>query len=356
MGNIEQTDLFISGSSGYNTYRIPALVVASNGDLLAFCEGRKDSSGDAGDIDILLRRSTDGGKTFSAAQVVVTQKSITCGNPAPVLDTQTGFIWLLFCKNPADGDEGMILRRQAQRTIWVTHSEDNGLTWKEPTDITSDVKLSDWTWYATGPGHGVQLSSGRLVVACDHNSGPDNSAHSHIIYSDNNGKSWHIGGIVDGHTNESTAVETDDGWLYINCRNYSTYKGPLNRAVARSADGGLSFTPAVRDAALPEPICQASVCRLSHKTVDSPGRILFSNPAYKGIGPDRRRMTIRMSRDECRTWPVSAVLYEGPSAYSDLCVLPDGTICCLYERGAQHPYEKLVLARFSLDWLEKAAE
>lgn len=352
MSFITQNDLYVSGTFGYHTYRIPALVVTATGHILAFCEGRHESMSDAGDIDLLCKRSTDGGNSFSETKVVVTDKGMTCGNPNPILDRDTGFIWLLFNKNLAEGPEDQILAGKAPRSVWITHSEDEGLTWAEPEDITLDVKLPDWTWYATGPGHGIQLASGRMVTACDHNTLADCAAYSHIVYSDDHGKTWHIGGITDVGTNESTAVETDDGWLYINCRNYSSYKGPYYRAVAWSNDGGLSFSPVVRDAALPEPICQASVCRHSHRNGEELGKVLFSNPGYDDGEHDRRRMTVRVSNDECRTWPVSRVLYEGHSAYSDLCVLPDGTICCLYECGTEHAYEKLVFARFDIDWLE----
>ena len=164
--HFEQTDLFVSGSGGYHTYRIPALVVTSRGTVLALCEGRKHSRADYGEIDLVLRRSLDGGKTWGDLQVVVSESAMTCGNPCPVVDSATGTIWLPFCKNLADGGQQLIMAGKAPRTVWVTKSVDDGATWTEPEEITDDVKDPAWTWYGTGPCHGIQLASGRLALPC----------------------------------------------------------------------------------------------------------------------------------------------------------------------------------------------
>jgi len=197
-----------------------------------------------------------------------------------------------------------------------------------------------WTWYATGPTHGVALRTGRLIVPCDHvrpvNYDRGDPKHSHIIYSDDHGATWRLGGSAGVGTNECAALEMSNGALYLNCRNYS---GNHRRAVAWSRDGGETFSPLTYDDALIEPTCQASLARYDETTV------LFSNPASE----KRERMTIKISRDECRTWDAGLLLHPGPAAYSDLAVLPDQTICCLYERGNQHPYEKLTLARLSMN-------
>jgi len=346
---LEQSDLFVSGSGGYHTYRIPALIRTRQGALLTFCEGRKHGRGDAGEIDLLLRRSTDGGTSWGPVQIVASQNGMTCGNPCPVVDRHDGTIWLPFCKNLAEGDEELITQGKAPRTVWLTSSSDDGLTWAEPVEITERVKDPAWTWYATGPGHGIQLRSGRLVVPCDHIVGVrydrrSDPYHSHVIYSDDHGANWRIGGIVEEGTNECCVVETADGGLYMNCRNYL---GEKRRAYAWSHDGGLSFTGRAWDQSLVEPICQAAMARLTLAGEGSRNRVLFSNPASTA----RERMTVRLSYDECRTWPVSRTLYAGPAAYSDLAVAADGAILCLYERGDAHPYERLTLARFNLEWL-----
>jgi sialidase-1 len=348
----EQQDLFVSGQGGYVRYRIPALAVTLQGTILAFCEARKFTGRDSDQIDLFLRRSLDGGRTFGDVQLVTTEEGWVCGNPAPVVDRDTGTIWLLLCKNLQDGDEGMICEGKAPRTVWVTHSEDDGATWAEPREITRAVKPDRWSWYATGPCHGVQLQSGRLVIPCDHivlrERNRQDPHHSHVLYSDDHGHTWLIGGSADEGTNESTVVETTDGWLYLNCRNKGRLEGGGSyRAIAWSRDGGITFSPIVHDAALLEPVCQASVCRFTTQAEHGRDHVLFSNPASR----TRDQLTVRLSYDECRTWPVSRVLHPGPAAYSDLCVSPDMSICCLYERGYEGPYETITLARFNLEWL-----
>lgn len=341
----EQETLFASGDGKYHTYRIPALVVSGQGTLLAFAEGRKDGQGDAGEIDLILRRSFDNGRTWTPTQVVVTEAGMTCGNPCPVVEHESGAVFLPFCKNLADGDETMICEGKAPRTVWITHSLDDGSSWSQPREITADVKDPKWTWYATGPCHGIQLTSGRLVVPCDHIVGLhlDRSRdpyHSHVIYSDDRGQSWQLGGDVEVGTNECAIAQLEDGSLYINCRNY--VRG-TQRGVARSNDQGNSFTSFEWDQTLIEPVCQASLEALPG------GQLLFANPA----STRRERMTVRHSADGGRSWPVSRTLHSGPAAYSDLAALPDGSLCCLYESGQDGPYERLTLARFNLAWLRQ---
>ncbi len=347
---LEQRDLFVSGVGGYHTYRIPALVTTTRGTILAFCEGRKYSRRDYGKIDIVLRRSSDGGVTWGEKQLVVDDSDMTCGNPCPVVDHTTGTIWLPFTKNLAEGGLDLIVQGKAPRPVWLTHSEDDGLTWAEPTEITRQVKDPSWTWYATGPGHGIQLASGRLVIPCDHAVGVDfkrdDPFHAHVIYSGDHGASWRIGGIVKEGTDECAVVETVGGGLYINCRN-SRRANKTKRAYAWSFNQGSTFLNPRWDETLLEPVCQASLVRFTFARDRGKNRVLFANPA----SVERERMTVRLSYDECRTWPVARVLHAGPSAYSDLAVAPDMIICCLYERGAEHPYESLTLARFNLGWL-----
>lgn len=345
---LTQVDLFTSGHEGYHTFRIPALAVTTQGTLLAFAEGRKYGRGDAGEIDLVLKRSFDNGVTWQPLQLVVTEVGMTCGNPCPVVDRETGVIWLPFCKNLAAGNEDLITQGKAPRTVWLTASHDNGTTWTEPVEITASVKAPTWTWYATGPTHGIQLHSGRLLIPCDHMVGQyfdrkRDPYHAHVIYSDDHGVSWQIGGIVDGGTNECTVVETVEGAVYINCRNYV---GAKRRAVAWSHDHGDSFTDLRWEETLVEPICQASLVRCDWQ------RVLFANPA----STTREKLTVRLSDDECQSWPVAKVLHPGPAAYCDLAVAPDMTICCLYERGNAHPYERLTLARFNLAWLSSGKE
>jgi sialidase-1 len=339
-----QTTVFVSGEGGYHTYRIPSVIVTPKGTLLAFCEGRKAGRGDAGDIDLLLKRSTDSGKTWGKVQVVWDDADNTCGNPCPVVDAKTGTIWLLITHNFGADNEAKIVsgKGKGSRTVWVSNSTDEGVTWAARVEVTKDVKKPEWTWYATGPGVGIQLKSGRLLIPCDSKSDGGKVRESHVIFSDDAGKSWRIGGVVGPGCNESQAVELADGSVMLNMR---SFRGNNRRLVAVSRDGGETFSTPVEDPALIEPVCQASILRLPGKDAG----ILFSNPA----STKREKMTVRQSRDEAKTWPHSNVLHTGPAAYSCLTVLPDGTIGCLYERGAKNPYEEITFARFDREWLSK---
>lgn len=351
VGRRESVDLFVSGQEGYHTYRIPALTVTKRGVVLAFCEGRRHSPHDAGEIDLVLKRSLDGGRTWTPTQVVATEPKTTCGNPCPIVDNATGEIVVLFCKNAADGPELQICEGKAFRTVWLTRSEDEGVTWSEPREITSEVKRPDWTWYATGPGHGIQLRDGRLVAPCDHmpavNYQWTDPFRSHLLLSDDHGKTWRIGAVTrEADTNECMAVETADGALCVNARNRT---GPRGRAVCWSRDRGETVSEIACDDVLVGPACQASILRYTWADNDGKSRVLFANPASF----NRSRMMVRVSYDECRTWPEGRVLHSGPSAYSDLCVMPDRRIGCLYETGDSYTYayEYIVFSTFDLEWM-----
>jgi sialidase-1 len=358
---LQQTDIFVSGQRGYHTYRIPVLIVTSNQTLLAFCEGRKNSSSDTGDIDLLLKRSTDGGKTWSEPLVVWDDGPNTCGNPCPVVDETTGAVWLLLTHNPGDMGEARIMDGKAggTRTVWVSRSTDNGKTWTPPADITASAKDPSWGWYATGPGVGIQIQhgphGGRLVIPCDHSrkvadNPPSRLATetgSHAIYSDDHGQTWKLSGWVRPQMDECQVIELSDGdgGLLLSMRN--TAKANL-RAQSISHDGGQTWTAPEFQSELVEARCQGSLLRYNWPDGKEPGRLLFSNPA----SPRRQDLTVRVSRDDGKTWPVSRTLHEGPAAYSCLTVLPDKTIGCLYECGRTNAYEKITFSRFPLDWLE----
>lgn len=347
-------DVFAGGQDGYHTYRIPALVVAGDGVLLAFCEGRKGGRSDAGDIDLLVKRSTDGGRTWTPQRVVWDDGENTCGNPCPVVDRTTGTIWLLLTWNRGKDTESQIMQNTAKdtRRVFVASSDDNGLTWSKPREITAEVKRPEWRWYATGPGVGIQLTTGpwkgRLLIPCDHSyaeaSGPD-AYGSHVIYSDDRGRTWRLGGVIRPAVNECQVVELIDGTLLINMRNYD--RSQTTRALAISEDGGLTWSAIRHDPALVEPVCQASLLRYTME----PPRLVFSNPAHAEPGK-RQDMTIRVSMDEGKSWPISRVLWPGPAAYSSLAVLPDGELACLFEAGEKNPYERMVLARVKRNWLD----
>jgi sialidase-1 len=339
---VEEQVIFRAGEGGYHTYRIPSLIVTKSGVVLAFCEGRKTGRGDAGDIDLVLKRSKDGGKTWEKMQVVWDESTNTCGNPCPVVDQKTGAVWLLMTHNiGADTEAKLVSGKSAgTRTVWITKCTDDGATWDKPVEITRDVKKPEWTWYATGPGVGIQLKSGRLLIPCDNKLDGGKLRQSHVIFSDDAGKSWKLGGVVGPGCNECQAVELSDGSVALNMR---SYQGNNRRLVASSKDGGNTFSKPVEDTTLIEPVCQASIIGVPGEK----GGLLFSNPA----GTKREKMTVRLSTDDGKSWKHSRTLFEGPAAYSCLTVLPDGRIGCLYERGEKSPYDEIVLARFPLQWV-----
>lgn len=343
---ITKVPVFTAGKEGYHTYRIPSLIVAGNGDVLAICEGRKTGRGDHGDLDLILKRSEDGGRSWGRIELIYEEggdEKITIGNPCPVVEKASGTIWMPFCRNNDD--------------VLMTHSTDHGKTWTKPVDITAAVKDPAWGWYATGPGIGIQLRlgkhTGRLVIPCDHRtkSGENSlkgTGRSHCIYSDDFGKTWHRGEPTEFAMNECQVVELADGRLMLNMR---SYRGKGRRAVAFSDDGGKTWSECRDDEQLIEPVCQASLIRYTladDNGSDGKNRLLFSNPASSRT---RHRVTVRMSLDEGKTWTASRLLHAGPSAYSCLTVLPNGLVGCLYEGGEKSAYEHLIFARFNAEWI-----
>ena len=332
---MERTELFVSGTGGYVRYRIPALVVTVQGTVLAFCEARRRTGQDDDEIDIFVRRSMDGGRTWEDRRMVVSDGDRTCGNPCPVVDCRTGAVILTFCKD--------------NQQVFVTRSDDDGLTWSEPEEITESVNEPTWSYLGTGPGHGIQLGSGRLLIPCwsDGSPGPatwrdpppvwNQVQSSYAFFSDDGGRTWQRGEeMTRDASDECEAVELRDGTVYMNMR---SRQGIKRRAYAHSTDGGQTWTEVEYDPNLPEPSCQGSVVRLDE------GRVLLSHPANTEI---RTHLTVRMSYDECRTWPVAKVLHEGLASYSDLAIA-DGHILCFHEADQSG---RMILVRFAPDWLE----
>ncbi|MES2691965.1 MAG: sialidase family protein [Verrucomicrobiota bacterium] len=352
-----ETDVWVADTDGYHTYRIPAIVRSRDNTLLAFAEGRRAGRGDAGDIDLLVKRSKDGGKTWGKQILVWDDATNTAGNPCPVVDLKTGTIWMLSTHNLETDKETDIINKRSKstRTVWVLRSDDDGLTWSKATEITATTKDPSWGWYATGPGMGIQLQkgphAGRLVIPANHSFDDPNgnlrggkySHRAHAIYSDDAGKTWKLGGTTGANTNESQLVELAEpaGGVLINMRSYF---GRAQRTHSISRDGGITWTAPADQPELIEPVCQASIVRQSFPQAGKPGLILFSNPADPKA---RVNLTVRGSTDDAKTWPTKLVLTPGPSAYSCLVSIDANTAGCLYERGEKGPYEKIVFARFA---------
>lgn len=348
---LEQKALFRAGEGGYFGYRIPSVVVTTKGTVLAFFEGRKNSLHDIGNNDTLLIRSFDSGKTWTKPQLVADRGDDAIMNPCALVDRKTGIVWLMLTGVPGDATRADFIAGTKRHTTWIARSADDGATWSPLVEITNSIrgKPADLSFYAAGPGNGIQLRTGRLVFPnYFRKTGPDRTSFANVIYSDDRGKTWIHGSPAGPLTNEAQLVELAGGALLYNMR---SNRGKNRRAVSRSTDGGHTWTEPVLDATLIEPVCQASFIRLTRAGGKSKNRLLFSNPA----STQRERMTIRLSYDEGRTWPVEKVLNPGPSGYSSLVELPDGKIGCFYEAGESRFSETLTFARFNLEWLTGGA-
>ncbi|MCD0482576.1 glycoside hydrolase [Streptacidiphilus sp. ASG 303] len=323
---------FASGEDGYAVFRIPALAW-TRGVLVAFAEGRRDGPADDGDIDVVARRSLDGGCSWGPLRVVADDGPDTVGNPAPVVDRGTGRVVLLTTRQHG-GRAGARDRR-----VWLQSSPDGGASWTEPVEITADVKRPGWRWYATGPGHGVELRSGRMAVAADHTDG--GSLHgAHLLLSDDGGRHWRIGAVDDhddGELNpdETAVAELPDGSLYLNTRDQYG-RTPATRAFTRSEDGGESFTAPFRPLpGLAAPVVQGSLLQVRGAPCLP---LLLAAPD----DPARRRgMAVRRSTDGGLGWNTEARLTDGPAAYSDLAEVAPGVVGVLYETGGGGPYERI---------------
>ncbi|MGW2827902.1 sialidase family protein [Streptomyces sp. NPDC001286] len=359
---------YTSGEGGYDTYRIPAAVTTARGTVLAFAEGRHDGAGDSGDIDVVLRRSVDGGCTWGPLRVVAAGDGDTRGNPAPVVDPRTGAIVLVTSYNSGAVTEAQIMRGEVtperSRRVFVQRSLDDGRGFSAPRDITAQVKRPDWRWYATGPGHAVALTrgphAGRLVIPADHSVAPPAGSTDtgqearyyggHALYSDDGGATWRIG-FVDGahdgrvNPNESSAAELPDGRLYFSARDQNgTSAG--NRLDAYSGDGGrtLDRPYAVQPTLDDVPVVQGSVLR--PRGAKAP--LLFSGPS---VPTARRAMTVWRSTDAGATFTRALTLSQRPAAYSDLVPVDRATVGLLYETGVNNPYETIEFRRLPDDGL-----
>ena len=335
VAEVEAPHIFKAKNNGYHTFRIPAITKTKDGTLIAFCEGRKNSGSDTGDIDLICRRSIDGGKTWSKIITVWDDAKNTCGNPSPVVDMETGRIHLCMTWNyETDGASAGDFNKEGvtkdTRRVYYTYSDDDGKTWQEAKEITASTKLSNWGWYATGPCHGIILQKGahkgRILIPCDHNE-KGGSGYSHVIYSDDKGKTWHIGGRIKGG-NESCAEELEDGTIFITCRKAD------NRLLSWSTDGGITFSAGEAYPTLPDPKCQASCVGT---TFNGKNVLLHCNCAASS----RIMLTIKASLDGGKKWTGGHTLWEGPTAYSDMVMLDDSNIGVLYENGDSKSYERI---------------
>ena len=346
-GIIFRKDVFAKGVDGYNTYRIPTMVVTAKGTLLLFVEGRVNSRRDSGNIDMLLKRSEDGGRTWSK-QMVLLDEPGRVGNSCAIVERDGKTVHLLFTRGGGE-------------CFFHTKSSDEGKTWSKlvATSDRPDQKeykktnfLKDFggspVQIGAGPVHGMHTKTGRLIAPSYVGRTVDGKrvGNCTTIYSDDGGKTWAPGGLVPNNLagGECTMVIRSDGSYMMNMRAGAGY-----RAISTSSDRGVTWSKAVLDKSLPEPSCQASLIRLNDK------EILFSNPAVHWAGAfaiwSRRNLTLRLSKDDGRTWPHARVLNEGLAGYSDIAVTKDGRIFCVFENGTNDYCDKISVVQVDRDWL-----
>ena len=355
------SDVFVAGKDQFPSIRIPSVVVAKPGTVLAFAEGRA-AAADQAHNKIILKRSTDGGKTWGALQIIASDGANSLNNPTSVVEQNSGRVWLMYQRIPgqlkegskatATGYEGTNVYRNF--LVW---SDDDGVTWSQPVDVTRSTKRPTVaTTIASGPGIGIQLTrgphAGRLIFPF--NEGPFWQWNNFAVFSDDRGVTWQCGENVPGasltdakgktrsQVNEVQMVELADGSVRLNSRQFA---GTKVRKTAVSRDGGATWSPVEDVPELHDPSCMASIFRLTFPAAGAPSRILYS-------GPDslkRNNGTIHISYDEGKTWPVKKVLFPGSFAYSVLTQLPGGDIGCLFETDNA---DRIAFARFPLAWLE----
>lgn len=370
---LQRQTLFQSGQGGYAQYRIPGIVVTKKGTILAYAEARKSLRGDWNMIDIVLRRSSNNGATWSPFRLIaqvdgpksknpvaLTQNlantdEVTYNNPVAIADRKSGAVHFLFCL-------------EYMRAFYM-RSDDDGQSFSKPVEITSafDAFRPDYPWkvLATGPGHGIQLRNGRLLVPIWLSTGTGGHAHrpsvASTIYSDDSGKTWRRGDIAVPDTpdfvfpSETAAAQLSDGRVLLNVR---TESKTHRRTIVTSPDGAKNWTAPRVDQQLLEPICFGTILSLGGK------RLVFANPdnlqkgrtdGEPGKNRDRKNLTVQFSSDNAATWQSKRVIEPGWSGYSDLAQASDGKVLLFYELGAKDgtafQTASLELAAFPISWL-----
>jgi sialidase-1 len=355
------SEVFLPKSDGFASIRIPSVVVTQEGTVLAFAEGRA-ANADQAKNKIVLKRSIDGGNTWSKILMIAEDGDRALNNPCAVVEHQSGQVLLMYQSYPAGIGErsgDIIPGYNGDRIVrsWLITSDDDGQTWSRPRDVTRESKREKTvTTVASGPGIGIQLHSGKHAgrILIPFNEGPFGVWNVYAVYSDDQGKTWQMGEVAPGAlvdngkggqtstVNEAQFVELQDGSIRFNVRRWA---GMPLRKTCVSNDGGITWSMVEDVPEQVDPSCMASIFRYPDSSNGSKSRVLFSGPQ----SANRENGTVFVSYDEGKTWPVKRTLYSGSFAYSCLTALPDGTIGCLYEtEGTQ----RIVFARFSIDWLE----
>ncbi|WP_077800789.1 exo-alpha-sialidase [Streptomyces sp. JHA26] len=351
-GTLTSQDIATAGT-GSPYYRIPALTRTTRGTLIAAYDARPTLGDLPGNIGIVLRRSTDGGATWQAQQVVRKDAAPKgYGDPSLLVDRETGRVFVFYAASVNQGFFGSATGNDESDPNILqadySYSDDDGVTWKHER-ITADIKNPAWAGMFAASGEGIQLRhgtyKGRLVQQYAIRNNGANYAVS--AYSDDHGATWKMGTPVGPGGDENKTVELSDGRVMLNSRS-----APY-RTVAYSSDGGVTYTPFQQDTELPDPSNNGSITRFAPDVAASHPRaswLMFSNTATTN---SRSNLTVRLSCDNGETWPVRKTVESGAAAYSTLTPLSDGTggnaaMGLLWERAN---YQHITYSSFDLKWL-----
>lgn len=358
---IIETVVYEATKDKHNYFRIPALTVTKKGTILAFSEARNTkpdfytgnealfpvepigSTKDLGDIDLVVKRSTDGGKTWESMITIADDYTNTCGNPAPVIVEATGRIYLFWCwgRYPSTLKSDLVqsMADGHTRRVFYCYSDDDGLTWSNHYDLTSRLKKGDWSWYATGPCHGIQKQlaphKGRIIISANHRDNGNKDNYSHVIYSDDNGATWQLGGRTEIGGNESSVTELADGSILINMRRVvkdanGNDQPSVCRISAISKDGGATWGQSFVNQDLIDPGCQGAVINYPvDKSISN--TLLLSNAHHSS---SRSNLCVSKSTDGGSSWTTPLIIWSNRAAYSDIITLQDGSVCVIYENGS----------------------
>ncbi|HBE42897.1 MAG TPA: hypothetical protein DDW27_17185 [Bacteroidales bacterium] len=344
--NLEHITVFRRGEDGYHTYRIPSIVQAKNGTLIAFAEGRRDNGGDPGNghIDLVYKVSHDGGRTWSSLRLLEkSQEGWGASNPTVVLSRKSGRIFI-FYDGWKPGRGGNISHYSRPGTLdnqlWMRFSDDNGNTWSDARDITDQGRdIKRWGNAVFGPGHGIETRTGRLVIPVN---APGKftddtlKTASFALFSDDGGQSWKRGEQINAYTTENQIVELDNGQLMINARQKESVS---TRWVALSNDQGQTWGQP-----FPGQVCAqicAALIRYPHPQERKNNLLIWS-----GIkGPGRSNLVLQLSSDQGKSFPVEILVGHGPSAYSDMTLIDEVDVGILWEGGIESRYEKVFFTR-----------
>lgn len=347
---LEHSTVFRAGVGGYHSYRIPAIVTAANGDLVAFAEARRDNRGDPGngDIDLVMARSTDQGRTWTGLTVVDDPgEKWSASNPTPLLDRTNGRLWIFYNRwEPGYGTDRS-KPGTMNNQMWARWSDDHGMTWSAARDLTRASRDYDsWGAMFLGPGGAIQTKAGQLLLPASMkhdaynvttSTGPLSLMRAYVMRSDDHGQTWQRGALVTALTNENQLVELSDGSVLMDARQ----NAGEHRWLATSNDAGQTWLGPRRGVAVTA--VATAIERLGN-------RLLWTGPA----SPNRQTLVLRVSYDEGQTWGPEKVIYGGYAAYSDMTVLADGTVGILWERGGKTSYETVAFTRLNVEFLEPA--